>query len=643
MDFFNSQDVAKRNTTRLMILFVLAVFSMVVLANLAVIIGLGFFNFEAGQQIQIDWSLFFIVSFGVVSIIGLGSFYKINSLSGGGDRIALQMNGEIVFSDDSDFKRKRLHNIVEEMAIASGVPVPSVYIIKSSGINAFAAGHSYSDAVIGVSSGALEQLIRDELQGVIAHEFSHILNGDMRINTRLIGILHGILLLGLIGKYLLHLTPRSQNSKRNAGSFAVLGVGLVVVGYSGTFFGNLIKAAVNRQREYLADSAAVQFTRNPDGIGGALIRIGITKNGSFLKRTDIEEISHALFSPGLASLFATHPPLKKRIKRILPTWDGTFIPLAATPASQTDTKSKQTTKERLSKKDIGQAATGAAVIHGKDIIDQVGHLDQEHIVHARQFIDTLPEKIMESVHSPYGARVLLYSLLLDRDQEERRKQLLYLKVTLDQVTYSKVTELTTVVTALKPEQRLPVVDLALPSLRQLSAHQYQKFKEIMIALIATDLKVSFFEWILYKVVIHHLDWTFNSNARTDPKEPSIRRAGEASAILLSVFLNNMQLKQDDLSREEVVAQVLKQTGWLDADILQLHHAQKVSLKELDAALNDLAGLKPRFKKMLLEACATVVIVDNQVQTRERELLRAVASSLNCPIPMTVNQQPCCPI
>jgi len=631
MDFFSSQDVARRNTSKLIILFALAVISMVVLTNLVVMMGLGLLNPGPRNHVQIDWPIFFAIAFGVVTLIGLGSLYKINLLSGGGDKIAQQMNGEIVFSDSINIKRKRLHNIVEEMAIASGVPVPSVYIIGGSGINAFAAGHSYSDAVIGVSSGALEQLTRDELQGVIAHEFSHILNGDMRINFRLIGVLHGILLIGMIGSYLLHLTPRSRNSKGGAG-FVVMGIGLVVVGYSGTFFGNLIKAAVNRQREYLADSAAVQFTRNPGGIAGALIRIGSTKNGSIINKAGVEEISHALFSQGFTSLFATHPPLRKRIKRILPVWDGIFTPLNATPTPQADTKSKQTTKERLSKKDIGMVgAAGAAVIRGRKIVDQVGRLSQENLAYARQFIDTLPKKLMQAIHTPYGAQALLYAIVLDRNENERRRQLLYLEATLDHVTYNEVTGLTTLVASLKSSQRLPVVDLALPSLRQLSSNQYRRFKENLMALIAADKKTSFFEWVLQKVVIHHLDGTFNNSSGSITKEPNIRRAGEAGAILLSIFLNN--LKQDGLSRQEVLAQILPDIRWLETK--NLHNQEKISLKELDAALDDLVGLKPSFKKMLLEACATVVMADNQVSTQETELLRAIASSLNCPMPMTI--------
>ena len=263
----------------------------------------------------------------------------------------------------------------------------------------------------------------------------------------------------------------------------------------------------------------------------------------------------------------------------------------------------------------------------------MGRLTQDNIANARQFIDTLPQKLTQAVHTPYGAQALLFSIVLDPDKNERRKQLIYLEATLDHGTYNEVTGLATLVASLKSGQRLPVVDLALPSLRQLSSPQYQRFKENLMALIAADRKVSFFEWILQKVVIHHLDGIFSNSTRTITKEPSIRRAGEAAAILLSVFLNNM--KKGGLSRQEVVAQIVMNTRWLETK--KLHNTEKISLKELDAALDDLVGLKPRFKKMLLEACATVVMADNQVSTQETELLRAVSSSLNCPMPLTISK------
>jgi Zn-dependent protease with chaperone function len=634
MDFFSSQDAAKRNTVRLIAFFVLAVISMVVLTNLLVMLALGFLNPQTLAGQQINWPVFFAVGCGVLAIVTLGSSYKVMQLSGGGDKIADQLGGELIAPDNGDVKKQRLLNIVEEMAIASGVPVPPVYLIPGGAINAFAAGHTYSDAVIGVSRGALEQLTRDELQGVIGHEFSHILNGDMRLNIRLMGILHGILVIGLIGYYLLRFTPRSRNSK-GSGGFVLLGLGLVVIGYGGTFFGNLIKAAVNRQREYLADSAAVQFTRNPDGIGGALIRIGSTKEGSVLNTPGIAEISHSLFSQGftssLTTFFATHPPLGKRIQRILPSWDGQFKPLSVPSDNSTDHKATPTSKERIDKSRIGMMATGvagAAVMSSTKVVGQIGNPTANHVNHARELIEAIPEDLKKSIHSSYGAQAVIYALLIDQDVADRKNQLHYLSSAVDTATYNEVMKQTPQTAALGASYRLPLVDLALPTLRQLSFNQYKAFKKNLLALIAADNKLHVFEWTLQRIVLHHLDGVFENNSGTTAKEPSIQRAKEAGTILISMFINN--LKQKGIDKDEVRKAVLKEIQWIDTERLT---GEKFSLRDLDAALNDLVGLKPRYKEILLNGCATVVLADKHVSTLETELLRAVASGLNCPMPI----------
>ena len=267
MDFFESQDSARRNTGRLILLFGLAVISLILITNFLVMLIFGFLSTEmtsvgALTPWQFNWQVFAMVGALVAAVIILGSLYKIVSLSGGGARVAEMMNGRLLVAGTGDLFERRLMNVVEEMAIASGTPVPPVYVLEEAGINAFAAGYSPSDAVIGVTRGAMETLNREQLQGVIAHEFSHILHGDMRINIRLIGILHGIMVLGIIGYYLMRGSSVRSRSK-DSGGVVMLGLGLLVIGYVGTFFGNLIKAAVSRQREFLADASAVQFTRNP--------------------------------------------------------------------------------------------------------------------------------------------------------------------------------------------------------------------------------------------------------------------------------------------------------------------------------------------------------------------------------------------
>ena len=287
MNFFESQDMAKRNTGKLIFLFALAVLSLIVITNLLVMAvlsfsGAGMTSMNAKTGVHFDPMMFLIIGAMVSSIVLFGSLYKISSLSGGGARIAEMMNGRLLVSGSGDPAERRVLNIVEEMAIASGTPVPPVYLMEESGINAFAAGYSPSDAIVAVTRGTIDTLSRDQLQGVIAHEFSHILHGDMRINIRLIGVLHGIMVLGIIGYHLLRGGAYSRRSKDSSG-IVFVGLALVVVGFVGTFFGNLIKAAVSRQREYLADASAVQFTRNPDGIGQALMQIARNQDRSYIK------------------------------------------------------------------------------------------------------------------------------------------------------------------------------------------------------------------------------------------------------------------------------------------------------------------------------------------------------------------------
>ncbi len=337
MNFFESQAKARRNTFQLVFLFLLAVFSIIILTNLIVMAFLGFFKNPAIKDLNsllqyMDWWRFGMVGLCVWVVVLAGSLSKILALSGGGKVIAEAMGGQLVIRNTRDLKQLRLLNIVEEMAIASGTAVPPVYIMQQErAMNAFAAGYSTRDAVISVTQGLLDHLNREQLQGVIAHEFSHIFNGDMRLNIQLTGTLNGILIIGMIGYEMMSLPFRgSRHRGRSSGSgdakllfFLVsAGLSLMIVGYTGTFFGNMIKAAVSRQREYLADASAVQYTRNPQGLAGALKRIGGLTSGSRLQAPQAVEISHAFFAQGVSgmmqSLFATHPPLVRRIRRLDP-------------------------------------------------------------------------------------------------------------------------------------------------------------------------------------------------------------------------------------------------------------------------------------------------------------------------------------
>ncbi|HHH14063.1 MAG TPA: hypothetical protein ENJ98_07480, partial [Thiolapillus brandeum] len=384
MDFFAAQDDARRKTRWLIVLFVLAILSLVVLTNLFIML---FAEYSTDYYVQghtpttfwerFDWERFFWIGLGVTAVILLGSFIRTLSLRGGGRVVAEMMGARLVSGNPRDPLERRLLNVVEEMAIASGTPVPQVYVMdQEEGINAFAAGFGTGDAVIAVTRGTLEKLNRAELQGVVAHEFSHIVNGDMRLNIRLIGILFGILMVALIGRLLLRwgaIASHSRSRDSNGGvPLVVLGLGLLVLGYVGVFFGNLIKASVSRQREYLADASAVQFTREPQGIAGALKKIGGDAQGSLIRHPDAEELSHAYFSEGihylfgLNGLFATHPPLEKRILRVDPGWDGEFI--VPRPVSPAEVEREEEKRHRLPLE--GLAAGGAVLTSVLDSMER---------------------------------------------------------------------------------------------------------------------------------------------------------------------------------------------------------------------------------------------------------------------------------
>ncbi|MEN8135929.1 MAG: M48 family metallopeptidase [Thermodesulfobacteriota bacterium] len=636
MDFFSAQDKARQNTGWLVILFTMAVISLIVMANLLVMGVFGYLQskapVEASELQPLDWEVFVVVGFGVLVVIGLGSLYKIMALSGGGDRIAEMMGGQLIVDGTGDPDRQKILNVVEEMAIASGSPVPPVYLLNEKGINAFAAGYSPSDAVIGVTRGAINKLSRDELQGVIGHEFSHILNGDMRLNIKLIGILHGILLLGLIGYHILHASAFSRSSRKGGGGALAFGLGLVVIGFAGTFFGNLIKAAVSRQREFLADASAVQFTRNPDGIGGALQRIGADSVGSVLENTDSAEISHALFSQGFSSffggLFATHPPLAERIKKIKPDWNGKFE--VSQSAARRQPGSGSTKRETGPARSDAIVAGMAAATGREAALSHIGSPTKAHLGYARELIGDLPAVLRRGVHEPFVARAVIYCLVLDNDEYMCRRQLEHLAKVADIGVYDEVVRLRNLVLNLKIDSRLPLVDMALPALRQLSRSQHLLFKENLKVLIEADGKLSLFEWTLQKIVNHHLDGVFGGKSGSARKKTTLQRSRQACAVLLSllVYAN----RHEGLTEQEVFAAAVQELGGMEVQLLD---RGLLSFSRLDGAIDELGGLPPLAKAKLVKGCAACVMADKKITPVEAELLRAIAETMDCPMPPLV--------
>jgi Zn-dependent protease with chaperone function len=637
MNFFEAQARAKRQTGWLLLLFALAVTGLIVLTNLLVMALITYnrdarhFSAELFWR-QFDWGLFSAVAAGVTILIILGSVYKMVALSGGGRTVAEMLGGSPIPRNTDDRAQRRLLNVVEEMAIASGIPAPPVYLLNDMGINAFAAGLTPNNAVIGVTRGALTYLNRDELQGVIAHEFSHIFNGDMRMNIRLMGVLHGILLLGLAGYYLLRATRFMRSSRnRNGGNVVVvmlaLGGGLVAIGYVGFFFGQWIKATVSRQRELLADASAVQYTRNNQGIADALKKIGGSTWGSLLENPSAQQYSHAYFSVGvrglLQSLFATHPPLALRIKRIDPRWNGKFIEPQVEEVAA-DQAPEHIARARTA---VMAGAVAAGMLNPDDAVALVGNVKQEHVDLARDILASLPDPLRQAAEEPFGARAVIYAMLLDTKPDILTKQQGLLSQLADPAVVQQTQDLVPHLPHLPEAARLPLAGLTLPVLRGLSLEQYRRFHDVVRALIAADNKVDLKEWILQHFLIRQLDENFNLRQRPKAKHSHLGAVKGQAEILLSLVAHTEH--PDAAAAEQAFRAGITAAG---ATALKFVPREQLTLDKLNEAIDKLAELKPLLKPRILKACAACLMYDGKATIKGRELLRTVASCLDSPMP-----------
>ncbi|MCB1231944.1 MAG: M48 family metallopeptidase [Verrucomicrobiae bacterium] len=653
MDFFEHQEQARRKSGILVFYFILAVIGIIV-SIYAVVVGVVVFSGEQKGPIHL-WQPELFLGAAIVTggIILLGSGYKTLQLSAGGSAVAKELGGRKLDVNTTDFHERRLLNVVEEMAIASGVPVPEVYVMDDeSAINAFAAGKSTSDAVIGVTRGCMKLLTRDELQGVIAHEFSHILNGDMRLNLRLIGLLFGILFIAMIGQMLLRGAANgarySRSKESGGGALAALAIGLAVmlIGYIGLFFGKLIKAAVSRQREFLADASAVQFTRNPEGIAGALRKIGGLSHGSRLQNPMAEEASHMFFGNALgSSLMATHPPLAERIKRLMPSWDGKFSAseLPAITPDESDDRREQRGSRRASSR--GAETTAAAMTSGlagaseSDVLEltedeafaSLERLHPEQIDYGQRLHEGFPDHWMEAAHSESGAQALLFALLLAQDDQLRGQELSHLREATDEHTYLAAVKLHREISGLHSSAKLALVDLSIPSLRHLSREEYERFRNLIRHLMASDRQIDLFEFTLQKVIRRHLDVYYGYQNPLRIRYRKIDPLQEDAAVLLSTLAALGHRDDPEAAREAFRHGASQIEGHTFTTLAPLPLDQ-CSLERIDQALDRFAEGTPLVKRRLIYACGKSVMADGRVTSDEAELIRAIADAIGCPIP-----------
>lgn len=645
-DFFQRQSEARRSTVWLISMFCIAVVLIV-----STVVGIASVVMQMqlkGDEVSIarhPEQVLIPIAAGAVTLLIIvgGTLFKVYELrGGGGTAVAESLGGRRVFPNTGDLVERRLLNVVEELAIASGTPVPPVFMLPEEGINAFAAGYSPSDAVLGITRGCAEQLTRDELQGVVAHEFSHVINGDMRMSIKLIGILHGLLLIGLTGQLVFRMFIYSGSGHRrsnsnssgnnNSGGQIVLliiaiAVALLILGFIGTFFGNLIKAAVSRQREYLADASAVQFTRNPAGIANALKRIGGFKTGSRLKTPKAAEASHMYFSQGvwegISGLWATHPPIEKRIQAIEPGWSGKFLGQAKKQDFALDSRSAGFSGGSNAAESAPVSEVPTSIVD--HAIDHVGEPNQLHRHYAADLLSNLPNVILDNVHEPYAARAIVYCLLLDSQADVRGVQLKSLQRNTTTDIYTLVHKLAPHVDALDTRARLPVIDLALPSLRAMCAAQYKEFKHCFVELARADQQIDLFEWMLSQVLMRHLQPQFERVSSPRVQYYSLLQLGEPLSVLLS-----------SVSAAGNPADVAKQSFAKGAahlpDVKLEHQPGTRSLDGLRDSLKLLSTVNAKHRGRIVDACAAAICADDHVTWQEAELLRGISDLLDCPMP-----------
>ncbi len=577
-------------------------------------------------------------------VVFIGSTYKTMALAQGGSVVSEMMGGRLVKPNSNDPDERKLLNIVEEMAIASGVPMPQVYVMdEEDGINAFAAGHKPGDATITVTRGCMKLLSRDELQGVIGHELSHLLNGDMRLNLRLMGIIFGILCLAIIGRVLLQ-TARGGGRSRGQNPLPILGLVLLLVGYIGVFFGRLIQAAVSRQREFLADASSVQFTRNPGGITGALKKIGgLGEAGSRLGHAHAEELSHMFFGNGVSEpfigLLETHPPLAERIRVFDPNFDGQFPVVRYDGRNQPPegiSKPKHAPMPNLFGTVLGGAILASGdegkppVIRPHSVLPNVGNPTPMHLKYAGQLRESLPDSVKAAAREPLDSVALIYTMLLSSDETQRATQLAGLAERVDPAIVQKTAALFPDVSQAAAHAHLPMVNLALGTLRHLTAEQFNQFSQTLGWLIESDGKIELFEFVLQKIILHHLAPQFGQAPRAVVQYYSIKPLVPDCAVVLSALANVSSSDAGEIQKAFAVgAPYLRAPN--DND-LQLLPKENCGVNEIDAALNRLMQAVPIIKKNLLEACVHTVGADGVILEAEAELLRAIADTLDCPMP-----------
>ena len=666
VDFYAHQAAARRGTRFLVLGFALALAAVVLGIDIVVFTLLGGRDVSGVRLgplgfVQAHPGAALAISLALLAVMALASAFKSLELRGGGAVVARSLGGVRIERDTSDLKRKRLVDVIEEMALASGVAVPEIYVLEQeSAINAFAAGHTAANAAITVTQGALDHLNRDELQGVIGHEFSHVLNGDMRLNIQLMGWLFGLLVIALIGRFVLRIAPGGRD-RRSGAPWLIIAIAMIALGYLGLLAGRILQAAVSRQRERLADASSVQFTRNPAGLKGALLKIAALEEGSYLGNHNVEQVAHMLFAPGVARIFATHPPLLDRIRELDPHFDARELervreagpPALVGAAAEGAAGSPSSPAAGSAGGGGGIAAATTASMAGaaalsageqaplpfaglarpgptvpavpRAIATQVGQVGSMHIDHAQSIRLRLPDFLGEFAQSPARARALTLALLLSRDYNARVAQLQLLSGMLGSADAAAIESAAAAARELEPMLRLPALLQLFPALRRSTPEQRLALARIASQLIHADTRIDVFEFCLAKL----LEMLLHDELEARAPHGTLTLE-DAAAQIHVLFATLARAGAADEQQARRAYEVGMQT------LLPLRRPPYVSYADwparLSAALPALQQLQPFAKQALIEAMVRTIGDDGELTVEEAELLRTTCALLHCPLP-----------
>jgi Zn-dependent protease with chaperone function len=648
-NFFQRQAQARSSCQKLVVLFTAAVFLIIVALYFAfrliwvIYLLTESFSFDSTKahhyfgKLQTfsfwDPALFFFIASVVSLFILIASLVKMNTLQEGGGTIAEMLGGRLIPRTSNDPAERQLLNVVEEMAIASGIHVPQVFVLdKEDSINAFAAGLTLNDAAVAVTRGTLEQLSRDELQGVIAHEFSHILNGDTRLNIQLIGIIYGILIIGIIGGQILE---HYRISARSVILF-IGGLLLAIIGYAGSFLGRLIQSAVCRQRELLADASAVQFTRNPHGLANALKKIGGYVYSSSIKEVAAKQASHLFFGEShrnelFSDFLATHPPLVQRIRLLDPAFNGKFTQILDSKIiPQAQPKYADQDSIFMAAAPAPPVATPRITTKPADIVNMVGKPDTESFGHSLSLLALIPNQIREVLNTPHGAASVICALLLGNDSREKATQVDALqRAIVLHGNIDEATRLCELIANLPQNIRLPLVELAMPSLRSLTGMEKRNFLMVINALILADNKVTLFEftieWMLNKLLSDMEDISSKVSFF------SYSAIGLDILIILRALACAGNIGSEEKARLAFAAGVAR-IPELAGKKPEFFYEENIAFLKVSNALKQLNYASFKIKQSVIDACAHCAFADKTITVSEAELLRVISLAMNCPLP-----------